>query len=240
MNDNLTANMWQDRNVSARESGFRTDNLSGPDGGSPAQPEILPVRRVSDVDALKALADPTRLRMLRAMMGAGTGAELPVVSVKELAEQLGEPQTKLYRHVRVLESAGLIHVAATRLVSGIVEQRYQASQHDVIFHGPGLASSEDAVVQNAEAAVATVLDSYRQRLFAAARSGQLPAGELESDEPYRSSMLLLREGRVSRERAAAARLKLQEVLDELGDAADDPDGIPVNVLIGFFSPVEEA
>ena len=198
------------------------------------------MREVSDVDALKALADPTRLRMLRAMMGAETRGELPVVSVKELAEQLGEPQTKLYRHVKVLESAGLIHVAATRLVSGIVEQRYQASQRDVIFHGPGLASAEGAVAQDMEAAVATVLDSYRQRLFMAARSGQLPAGELDSGESYRKSMLLLSEGRVSRERAAAARLKLQEVLEELGDAPDDPDGIPVNVLIGFFSPVEEA
>ena len=226
--------------MSAPESGAGTYNRSGAHDRSSAQPEVLPVRRVSDVDALKALADPTRLRMLRAMMGTGTGGDLPVVSVKELAEQLGEPQTKLYRHVKVLESAGLIHVAATRLVSGIVEQRYQASQHDVIFHGPGLSAPEGAVAQNAEAAVATVLDSYRQRLFTAARSGQLPAGTLDSDEPYRSTMLLLNEARVSRERAASARLKLQEVLDELGDAPDDPDGISVNVLIGFFSPVEEA
>jgi DNA-binding transcriptional ArsR family regulator len=206
----------------------------GRDARTPAETDILPVRRVSDVEGLKALADPIRLHILRVM----SARDLPVMSVKELAEQLSEPQTKLYRHVKVLEAAGLIHVAATRLVSGIVEQRYQASQRDVIFHGPGLSRPEGAD-ESAEAAVAAVLDNYRQRLFTAARTGQLPAGELDSGEPYRSSLLMLSEGRVSRERAAAARLKLQEVLDELGDADDDPGGVPVNVLIGFFSPVEE-
>jgi DNA-binding transcriptional ArsR family regulator len=38
------------------------------------------------------------------------------MSVKELAQHLGEPQTKLYRHVKQLEAAGLIEVAATRMV----------------------------------------------------------------------------------------------------------------------------
>jgi DNA-binding MarR family transcriptional regulator len=41
------------------------------------------------------------------------------MSVKELAEELGEPQTKLYRHVKQLEAAGLIRIAASRMVSGI-------------------------------------------------------------------------------------------------------------------------
>jgi hypothetical protein len=50
--------------------------------------------------------------------------------------------------------------------------------------------------------------------------------------------MLLSEGRVSRERAAAARLKLTEIIEELG-SADDPDGVPVNLLIGFYSPAAQ-
>src|SRR5215475_8348684 len=93
--------------------------------------EPLAVRSVASVDMLRALADPTRLAILSALMERQD--ELPVMSVKELAARLGEPQTKLYRHVRQLEAAGLIRVASTRLVSGIVEQRYQASQRDLMF-----------------------------------------------------------------------------------------------------------
>src|SRR5580698_2917994 len=78
------------------------------------------VRTVDSVAALKAMADPTRLAILAALMRT---RDLPVMSVKELAAELGEPQTKLYRHVRQLEAAGLIRVASTRMVSGILEQR---------------------------------------------------------------------------------------------------------------------
>ena len=66
------------------------------------------VRPVTDVDTIKALADPTRLAILQAL----TRDRLPK-SAKELAEELGEPQTKLYRHLKVLEEAKLIEAADT-------------------------------------------------------------------------------------------------------------------------------
>src|SRR5215831_18105857 len=62
-----------------------------------------------------------------------TGTTLPIMSVKELAAALSEPQTKLYRHVKHLESAGLIRAVATRVVSGIIEQRYQASEPEIVI-----------------------------------------------------------------------------------------------------------
>jgi DNA-binding transcriptional ArsR family regulator len=51
------------------------------------------VRTVDNVDMLKAIADPTRVAILAALMK--TRQDLPVMSVKELAAELGEPQTKL-------------------------------------------------------------------------------------------------------------------------------------------------
>ena len=90
------------------------------------------VREIDSVEGLRALADPVRLAILSALDTRARDGELPVMSVKELAQHLGEPQTKLYRHVKQLEAAGLIEVAATRMVSGILEQRYRARQR-----GPG-------------------------------------------------------------------------------------------------------
>jgi DNA-binding transcriptional ArsR family regulator len=195
-------------------------------------------RAVSNVETLKALADPVRLAILGALMDETHGPQLRVLSVKELAEELGEPQTKLYRHVRQLEAAGLIRVAATRMVSGIVEQRYQACQRDLQL-GPGLL--RDWPSDEMEPVVTAVLDRYRDRFFAAHRAGLISTADFPPAEAYRKSMLTMAETRLSASRAAAIRLKLKEILDELAAADHDQeeDGdTPVSLLIGFFSPLE--
>lgn len=74
---------------------------------------------IADVAGLKAVADPTRIRLLGEL---NQGAR----SVKELAKLLDVPPTRLYYHVKILEQAGLIRVAETRLVSGIEERRFEA------------------------------------------------------------------------------------------------------------------
>jgi DNA-binding transcriptional ArsR family regulator len=200
-----------------------------------AEAGVRELRSVADVGTLKALADPVRLGILSALMER-TDADLPVMSVKELAEALGEPQTKLYRHVKQLEAAGLIRVAATRLVSGIVEQRYQASQRDLMF-GPGLLASPEATDET-EPVVAALLDRYRQQFFAAHRAGQIPPGDYPAEQAHRQVLFTMAETRVSVEAAAAARARLQEVLNDL-EAAEDRDGVPVNLLIGFYSPTDD-
>jgi DNA-binding transcriptional ArsR family regulator len=206
-----------------------SDEEHGTPGGAP---EERAARRVTDVETLKVLAEPTRLAILGALMGRSR-ERLRVMSVKELAAELGEPQTKLYRHVKQLEAAGLIRVAASRLVSGILEQRYQACQGDLIF-GPELLSGTAA--DESEPFVAAVLDRYRSQYFAAERAGLLAAADGAPAESYRQGILAMVELRVSPDRAAAVRARLQEVLDELdAPGADDPDGVPVNVLVGFHT-----
>lgn len=89
-----------------------------PAGGPQARdPEELVV---SDFGALKALSNPLRMRLLEAL------SEEPM-TVKQLAARLGEAQTKLYRHVRILERNELVKVDGTRLVSGILERRYRCA-----------------------------------------------------------------------------------------------------------------
>jgi len=192
------------------------------------------VRTVANVTALKAMADPLRLAILGALMDPAA-ADLRVMSVKELAEELGESQTKLYRHVKQLEAAGLIRVAASRLVSGILEQRYQANQRDIMF-GPELLRDK-AMADESEPLVTAMLDRYRHRFVAARRAGLIPPDDYPPDQAYRRAMMAVTETRVSPARATAIRNKLQEIMDELGAAdAQESDGVPINVLIGFHSP----
>lgn len=74
---------------------------------------------VSDLDTLKVLADPLRLSILEYLSKPGT--------VKQIAEKLKKPPTKLYYHFNLLEKHNLIQMVDTRIVSGIIEKHYQAS-----------------------------------------------------------------------------------------------------------------
>ncbi|HEX7994067.1 MAG TPA: helix-turn-helix domain-containing protein, partial [Streptosporangiaceae bacterium] len=71
-------------------------------------------QQTSHVDVLKALADPLRLNILYALTRR-RGPDLPARTAKELAAELGEPQTKLYRHIKHLEAAGLIRSVSSRV-----------------------------------------------------------------------------------------------------------------------------
>ncbi len=230
MNDCIGVNIWQDGLVTEADLAALASD----------QPQ-KPVRAVSDVETLRALADPIRLRILSTLMRRGAGA-LPVMSVKEIAADLDEPQTKLYRHVKQLEAVGLIKAVTTRVVSGIVEHRYQACQNDLML-GATLTETQ-RVSAEAEAAVAAVLELYRSQFFAAHRAGLIAAegSAAPEREPHRKTMLSMSVTKVPAAKAAEVRERLQQVLDDLtqaeADAADDPDAITVNVLLGYFSPDE--
>jgi DNA-binding transcriptional ArsR family regulator len=216
--------MWQDVNMSDEQE--REPGAGG--ASSPSQP---PIPDAAQVEILKALAAPTRLRIMYALEVGDTKPR--VMSVKELAEELGEPQTRLYRHVKVLESAGLIEVAATRMVSGILEQRYRATARDLTLGSSLTRAAPDA----AEAAVNTMVHMFSEQFFAAHRAGRLPEEDFPEGEAYRRPKLMVLSGRLSPARATSVRNKLEKISDELSQH-DDPDGVPVNILIGFYSPGE--
>jgi DNA-binding transcriptional ArsR family regulator len=184
------------------------------------------------------MADPTRLAILSALMDPRHG-ELPVMSAKELAAQLGESQTKLYRHIKQLESAGLIRVAATRMVSGILEQRYQARQRDVSFGAGFLRQHAD----ESEVVMAALLDNFRDGFFTAFRDERLAPDVLPESDAYRKPKLYLAEARVTPAVAADIRTALEDLMQQLTEKnMDDPAGaVRVNVLVGYFTDgIDEA
>ncbi|BAA31057.1 ArsR/SmtB family transcription factor [Pyrococcus horikoshii] len=63
----------------------------------------IPVMIVSQPKQLKALSDPTRIKILELLR------EHPM-SVSEIAERLGRDKSTVYRHIKALEDAGLVEV----------------------------------------------------------------------------------------------------------------------------------
>jgi DNA-binding transcriptional ArsR family regulator len=214
--------MWQDGAVTE------------PGAYASGEAEPLAVRTISEVDELRALADPTRLALLSALMHQ-RGNELPVMSVKELAASLGEPQTKLYRHIKQLEAVGLIRVAATRMVSGILEQRYQASQRDFDI-ASGLLRRH---ASESEAVLHAMISNFRDGVLGAMREeSHNPEG---AGPEYRRTKLFAFESRVTQDQAEAIRARIADVVQEVSafnSEVTPPDSVPVSVFIGYYSPPE--
>jgi DNA-binding transcriptional ArsR family regulator len=220
VNDDMSVSVWQDVNVDER------DHEAAP----PA------ARTVATVEMLKAMADPTRIAILTVLMEHPN--ELPVMSVKEIAARLGEPQTKLYRHIKQLEAAGLIKVAATRMVSGILEQRYQATQHDFVFDHGFMREHAD----ESEAAISAILDGFRLSFMSAFRDRRLAPDAIPEAERYRRPTLFATHSRMSPAVAEELRARLQGVMDWMHETeTDEPEGVEIEVLIGFYAepPAEE-
>jgi DNA-binding transcriptional ArsR family regulator len=216
VNDDTSVNVWQDVPVT---------NSSGASAASESR------RPASNVDVLKAMADPLRLNMLY-VLSRSTKQGPPAMTVKELAAELGEPQTKLYRHVKHLEAAGLIGVASSRVVSGIVEQRYQAARSAVIVRK---MSQEERSSPEAEAMVAAIMEMFRREYFAAVRGEQSSAGDSTGQQ---RTLMAYTDGEVSAARAAAIREQLSALSDELGTPPDpdQTDLVPIKLLLGYLSP----
>ena len=85
----------------------------------PAPAEDVP-HILDTVERLKAMADPIRIRFVLELLDGPR-------TVREVAEALDVPPTRLYYHLRILERHGLVKVANRRMVSGIEERSYRAA-----------------------------------------------------------------------------------------------------------------
>jgi len=99
---------------------------------SDKKPETHTIR---DIDQMKALANPLRLRIVEAL------AKEPMTT-KQVAVALGEKPTRLYHHVDLLEKAGLIRLQRTQQNRGTIEKYYEAIARG-FRAGVGLFSDEN-------------------------------------------------------------------------------------------------
>lgn len=113
---------------------------------------------IEDLETLKVLTDNLRVRILRTF-----GREPR--TVKEIAERLDMPHTKLYYHVNMLEKHAIIKVVETRIVSGIIEKLYSVTAKSY-RPGPGLLSAVTPSDEQSkmDAMVQSVMEAAREDL----------------------------------------------------------------------------
>jgi DNA-binding transcriptional ArsR family regulator len=184
----------------------------------PAEQHVL-----ETVAALKALADPLRLRILLALAQEAK-------TVKQLAAELGSGPTKLYYHVNMLERNGLIEVVERQLVSGIEQRRYAAVAESWTV-SPDMASS---IVPSG--VIGALLNVVRAELeLALDEPSSVPPGEPGSTVP----MLLLTRLALAPGDVRVAQERLFAALDEYRNDAVGADGKFYNTfLTAYLAPSE--
>jgi len=132
--------------------------------------EKADVFTAEDIPTLKAFAEPLRMQLLM-LLDEGE------LTVKEMAAKLGVPPTRLYYHVRILESFRLLQVVSTRMVSGIEEKRYAATAKSWNVSDKLLGSEAASDVLKA------MFDLARVELMLAFGAGGPPPGDLNGAVP---------------------------------------------------------
>lgn len=166
----------------------------------PKRPVVHPDGRVQvgDPETLKVIADPLRLELLTLLGEAKTA--------KQLAAELVVPTTRLYYHLRVLESHGLIKVVSRRIVSGIEEKTYR-SLGDNWMPAPEIT---DAALESS-GVVGSLINLVQAQMSVAMRAnpdGHL--GEVDSAAP----VLMLTRVSLDRESLVDFQKKLYSLIEE--------------------------
>ena len=207
------------------------------------RPHSDSVRVIDDLDTLRLLTQPVRLKIVEALRSAPGP-----LSVKELAVALRTTQTKLYYHVNLLEGADLIRVAATRLVSGIVEKRYAAATYRLSVDRtllPPAASGDDGL----EVLLSIILDQVRTEIRRSVAAGLIDLDTWRGHDRRPNSLVLGRKWLLlTPEQLAEFHRRLDEVLQAYEGRdpmppevlADVPTGSQLyELLLGFYPVVGE-
>jgi DNA-binding transcriptional ArsR family regulator len=156
---------------------------------------------LKDLDQIKVLADPLRIRILEAFCQERT--------TKQVAVLLGEKPTKLYHHVGALERVGLIKLSRTRQNRGTVEKYYLAVART--FRGDSRAFQPKEKGGNEKSAairqmISTIFDTTSAELASLASLGDRGEDSMKAIEE---------EGIVSFLEIRASKAQLEEVRDKL-------------------------
>lgn len=191
--------------------------------------ERADVLTIDNLDTIRLLADPLRMRVMSAFADR---SDTPL-TVKQLAAQLDLRPTRLYYHVNLLEQHGLIQVASSRVVSGIIEKSYIAAARSINIDQALLKVSP----AGREAAAASIIALMQATAGEIAESLEVAAGAADDD---RRQMHIGKSGAYLTPEAHAEFFKrLNELLDEFTDKYGTHDAAPNHALFVAYYPVSE-
>jgi DNA-binding transcriptional ArsR family regulator len=198
---------------------------------TPLHPGFMPepVMFISSAETLRAISDPTRMRLLEVLVQR----QDPPWSVKELAAALDVPTTRLYHHVEQLLAHGVVLPVERRVVSGIIETRYRVAALSFQLDRRLFEGDTDAATQAIHDTLVTIFDNARDEIEAAMRSAAATSST-GAENPEDDRVLVARSlARLSPARAAEYRRRLGELQVEFADE-DSPEAEAWGVVLAVY------
>ncbi|HDH03403.1 MAG TPA: ArsR family transcriptional regulator [Actinobacteria bacterium] len=186
--------------------------------------ELRPVFEIEDLRTLEILIDPLRMRILYMLTKSAR-------TVRELADELELPVTRLYYHVNMLADAGIIDVAGVEKVGAMTQRRFRAVAKE---YSP--AKSLVDLIQNdrrmAEIVTALVLEGARvdaEAMLAGHRS--------DPDSQAARGALGRTFFRLSPDRIEHWATKMGVVVEEMAQESDETEDGEFYGLTFVFAPL---
>lgn len=187
--------------------------------------EQLDYLEVENPEIFEVLNNPLRFRILRRLIEPS--------SIRQVAEELGVPPTRLYYHFNLLEEAGVIHVVETRKVGAMLQKVYQTRAKS-FRPSPKLTDSDLPPKELARITSGVVLDGAKAdaletltKNFAAIKDDR-PADKVPGS-------LGRTVGFFSEDEARAFAEKLERFIEEeFGDERDRREGSEYGFTFVFF------
>jgi len=181
--------------------------------GKSAVPDMQEIHRVSDLEQVRLLADPLKLRLIQVF------AERPR-TVRDAADELGENLTRLYRHVDALHDAGLIEITHEAKKRGTVERTFRSiARRFEVDHA--LFSDDDGGNQ----AIRDLLRAGEEELL----------GALDTVDEANPPLVMRLRIKGSPARLAQLRKALDDWLaDAQSDDQDDDTSAEAGAIIAFY------
>ncbi|HXV70956.1 MAG TPA: helix-turn-helix domain-containing protein [Acidimicrobiia bacterium] len=183
----------------------------------------LEYMEIEDIEVFEVLNNTTRVRIIRYL-------EEPR-SIREVAELLDVPPTRLYYHFNLLEEAGIIEVVETRKAGAMLQKIYRSRARG-FRPSPQMARGDYEPHELAKITAGVVLDGARvdseeglTEHFTRIRAGI----ESKLAGSFGRSIAFMTE-----EQAEAFSEKLHKLLEDEFDANDQEKGSPFGFTFAFF------
>ena len=174
------------------------------------------VFKIKTLEQVRLMSDPLKLQLLQAF------AEDPKTT-KQVATELGESITKLYRHVDALHDAGLLEIVSEKQKRGTVERTFRAvAQRFEADHS--LFADDDG--EDGQAAVRDMLRAGEEEILHAIASAS------PSDE--QNAIMMRLRCKASPQRLAELHRTLNEWIESTQDEGEGDDKEEFGALIAFY------
>jgi predicted ArsR family transcriptional regulator len=174
--------------------------------------------KISDLEQIHLLSDPLKLRLLQAFAESAK-------TTKQVATELGESVTKLYRHIDALHGAGLLQVVEERQKRGTIERTFRAvAQRFEADHSLFSATAGDEGIEAA-----------REMLRVSESEILNVLSGTQADDREQAIVMRIR-GKATPEKIAELRTTLQHWLDSIPDCDQAPaeGAVEIGGLIAFY------